>query len=61
MAQLVAYATGVLPNIYAFHRYTGNSTSLYHTPVRQYPVHSRVEPRSLTPDLTNRLRTLYAQ
>ena len=29
MAQLAAFATDVLPDLYAFHRYTGNSTSLY--------------------------------
>ena len=31
--QEAAFATGVPPNIYAFHRYTGNSTSLSSTPV----------------------------
>ncbi len=30
--QEAAFATGVPPNIYAFHRYTGNSTSLSSTP-----------------------------
>ncbi len=25
MAQRTAFATGVLPDLYAFHRYTGNS------------------------------------
>jgi hypothetical protein len=30
MAQLAAFATDVLPDLYAFHRYTGNSASLYH-------------------------------
>ena len=38
MAQPVAYATGVLPNIYAFHRYTRNSLYLYYTLAYQYPV-----------------------
>jgi len=28
-AQPAAFATGVLPDLYAFHRYTGNSTGLY--------------------------------
>ena len=37
MAQLVAFATDVLPDIYAFHRYTWNSTNLYHTQDIQYP------------------------
>jgi hypothetical protein len=36
LAQEVAFATGVPPDIYAFHRYTRNSTSLYHTLVKQY-------------------------
>ncbi len=31
MAQQSAFATGVLPDIYAFHRYTGNSLCPYHT------------------------------
>ena len=31
MAQQSAFATGVLPDIYAFHRYTGNSPYLYRT------------------------------
>ena|GEM_PF-574859 len=29
--QKTAFATGVLPNIYAFHRYTRNSVFLYYT------------------------------
>ncbi len=33
LVQEVAFATGVPPNIYAFHRYTRNSTSLSHTQV----------------------------
>ena len=37
MAQLRAFAAGVLPNIYAFHRYTGNSRNPYHTLVSQFP------------------------
>ena len=36
LVQEVAFATGVPPDIYAFHRYTRNSTSLYYTPARQY-------------------------
>jgi hypothetical protein len=31
-----AFATGVLPNIYAFHRYTGNSPCPYRTQVYQF-------------------------
>lgn len=30
MVQEAAFATGVPPDIYAFHHYTRNSTSLYH-------------------------------
>ena len=61
MAQKAAFATGVLPNICAFHRYTGNSTFPYQTQVRRYRERAGVEPRDLTPDLTDRLRALYAQ
>ena len=38
MTQQGAFATGVPPNIYAFHRYTRNSPCLYHTLAYQYPV-----------------------
>ncbi len=41
MGQEVAFATGVLPDIYAFHRYTRNSTSLYHTQEPQFPRQAR--------------------
>ncbi len=34
--QVTAFATGVLPDIYAFHRYTWNSVTLSNTQVRQY-------------------------
>ena len=61
MAQKAAFATGVLPNICAFHRYTGNSTFLYRTQACQFQVRPGVEPSDLTPDLTSRLRALYAQ
>ena len=61
MAQQTAFATGVPPNIYAFHRYTRNSVCLYHTLVYQYPERTEVKPRALILDLINRLRTLYAQ
>ena len=30
MVQWIAFATGVPPDIYAFHRYTGNSIHLFH-------------------------------
>ncbi len=36
LVQKVAFATGVPSDIYAFHRYTGNSTSLYYTLAIQY-------------------------
>ncbi len=41
MAQLSAYATGVPPDIYAFHRYTRNSLNLYHILAYQYPMPDR--------------------
>ncbi len=34
--QKAAFATGVLPDIYAFHRYTGNSAFLFRTQEYQY-------------------------
>ena len=61
MAQKAAFATGVLPNICAFHRYTGNSTFPYQTQACRYRERTGVEPPDLTPDLTGRLRALYAQ
>ena len=36
--QKVAFATGVPPNLYAFHRYTWNSTFLFCTQVPQFPM-----------------------
>ena len=56
-----AFATGVPPNIYAFHRYTGNSPFLSCTQAHQYPAPYGVEPRIFTPDLIGRLHALYAQ
>ena len=61
MAQKAAFATGVLPDICAFHRYTGTSTFPCHTQARQFEVRAGVEPRALTPRLPSRLRALYAQ
>ena len=61
MAQQAAFATGVPSNIYAFNRYTRNSTCLYHTQVCQFLKLNGVKPQDLILDLTNRLRTLYAQ
>ncbi len=34
-AQSTAFATGVPPDLYAFHHYTGNSVLLYLTQVKQ--------------------------
>ena len=39
--QKAAFATGVLPNIYAFHRYTGNSAFPSCTPAKQFQMQSR--------------------
>ena len=61
MAQQVAFATGVLSNIYAFYRYTGSSTCLYYTQASQFLERTGVKLRALILDLTSRLRTLYAQ
>jgi hypothetical protein len=61
VAQKAAFATGVLPNICAFHRYTGNSAFPYQTQACRYRERAGVEPPDLTPDLTGRLRALYAQ
>ena len=36
MDQVAAFATGVLPNIYEFHLYTGNSTTLFRTLAATY-------------------------
>ncbi len=36
MGQMVAFATGILPDIYEFHLYTGNSTIPSHTQVCQF-------------------------
>src|SRR6476469_7769160 len=44
--QVAAFATGVLPNIYEFHLYTGNSTTLFQTqdnPSRTQPQGSALE------------------
>ena len=36
MAQKIAFATDVLPNIYEFHLYTRNSIFLYQSLVNQF-------------------------
>ena len=61
MAQKAAFATGVLPNICAFHRYTWNSAFPYQTQACRYRDRAGVEPPDLSPDLAGRLRALYAQ
>ena len=61
MAQQIAFATGVPPNIYAFYHYTRNSICLYHTQVYQFLKQTEVKLRAFILDLINRLRTLYAQ
>ena len=58
---LTAFATGVLPYIYAFHRYTWSSVDLSGTLARQFPELYGVEPHAFTPGLASRLLTLYAQ
>ncbi len=61
LGQAVAFATDVPPDIYAFHRYTGNSTTLSHTLAEQSRLQFQVEPGDFTIDLLSRLRALYAQ
>ena len=43
MAQKTAFAIGVLPDICAFHRYTGNSIFLYQTRDLQFKIRPGVE------------------
>ena len=59
--QKAAFATGVPPNIYAFHRYTRNSTFPSCTQAIQFARLTMVKPLPFTPRLDNHLRTLYAQ
>ena len=44
------FATGVPPYIYAFHRYTWNSTILSHTLALRFPWLTEVKLRSFTTD-----------
>ena len=60
-AQQAAFAIGVLPDICAFHRYTGNSACLYRTRAAQSGTRPEVEPRDSRFRLGGRLRALYAQ
>ena len=48
MAQQAAFATGVPSNIYAFNRYTRNSTCLYHTQVCQFINPDNARPLRIT-------------
>ena len=50
-AQEAAFAVGVLPDICAFHRYTGNSACLYRTRAAQSGTRPEVEPPASTPPL----------
>ena len=59
--QTAAFATGVLPYIYAFYRYTWSSAVLFCSLADQFPEPVRVEPIPFTPDLICHLRTHYAQ
>ncbi len=61
MVQKAVYTTGVPPDIYAFHRYTRNSTLLSRTLALSIRRTLPVEPGDFTPNLENRLHTLYAQ
>ena len=45
VAQKAAFATGVLPDICAFHRYTGNSAPPYPKRAAQFGTRPGVEPR----------------
>src|ERR1700745_1669245 len=56
--QRAAFASDVPTDIYAFHRYTRNSTRLSHS---SFVSSLWVKPRDFTIDLLHRLRTLYAQ
>ena len=58
MDSSAAFAIGVLCDIYAFHRYTTHSAYFSLTQEDQFQWRYGVELRSLTTDLTFRLRTL---
>ena len=59
--QAAAFATGVLPYLYAFYRYTWSSAALSCTQVLQSHQPTEVKLLPFTHDLKNRLLTLYAQ
>ena len=56
--QRAAFATGVPPNIYAFHRYTGSSALLFCPQDSQYQTQPTVKPLDYTSDLQDRLHPL---
>ncbi len=61
MIQKIAFATGVPPDIYAFHHYTGNS--IFYITLKSGSIERPllVKPGDFTPNLPNRLHALYAQ
>ncbi len=50
LVQEVAFATDVPPDIYEFHRYTRNSTSLYYILAGSIECNSQVKPGAFTSD-----------
>ncbi len=61
MAQKAAFASGVPPDIYAFHRSTGIPLSSTILKLTSFGDSSRVKPGDFIYDLISHLRTLYAQ
>ncbi len=61
MDQEAAFAIGVPLEIYAFYRYSENSTSLFHPLARQFRPHLSGWAEVFNSRLTCRLHTLYAQ
>ncbi len=61
LTQGAAFAIGVPPHLYAFHCYTWNPPPSATLKLASFKRNSQVEPGDFTPDLANRLRTLYAQ
>ncbi len=56
-----AFATGIPPDLYAFHRYTEFYPPLQDSSLPVSNAVPEVEPGDFTSDLTDRLRALYAQ
>ncbi len=59
--QETAFATGVLHDIYTFHRYTMNSISLCRTKIPSIEGSSAVKLQDFTIDLGTHLHALYTQ